>query len=159
MPDWTPEEIAELTRLWNQKDPVLSTSEIGRRMGISKNAAVAKAHRLNLEPRPSPIRRHGPRPDSQKFKMGRARQQPSAPRPKPKPVSIPDGAAKAPNLSRVEQYAALGVSNKRCSWPIGHPGDPDFRICTEMAVNTKPFCAEHCAVAYAGVPKTKTEAA
>ena len=31
--------------------------EIGRRMGISKNAVVGKAHRLNLPARPSPIRR------------------------------------------------------------------------------------------------------
>ena len=33
-----------------------STSEIGRRMGITKNAVVGKAHRLDLPARPSPIR-------------------------------------------------------------------------------------------------------
>lgn len=52
--DWTDEVIAQLKALWSEG---LSTAEIGRRMGISKNAVVGKAHRLSLPPRPSPIRR------------------------------------------------------------------------------------------------------
>ena len=39
-----------------------STAEIGRRLGVSKNAVVGKAHRLDLPARPSPIRREGERP-------------------------------------------------------------------------------------------------
>src|SRR5579863_10341666 len=51
---WNPERITQLTELWNQG---LSTAEIGRRLGISKNAVVGKAHRLLLTPRPSPLKR------------------------------------------------------------------------------------------------------
>lgn len=40
--DWTPASIATLRQLW---DDGLSTAEIGRRMGISKNAVIGKAHR------------------------------------------------------------------------------------------------------------------
>ncbi len=54
---WTDETINELTRLWAQG---LSTSEIGRRIGMSKNAVVGKAHRLGLIGRPSPIKRAAP---------------------------------------------------------------------------------------------------
>lgn len=54
---WTEETINELTRLWGQG---LSTSEIGRRIGMSKNAVVGKAHRLGLIARPSPIKRQAP---------------------------------------------------------------------------------------------------
>lgn len=54
---WTEETISELTRLWQQG---LSTSEIGRRIGMSKNAVVGKAHRLGLIARPSPIKRAAP---------------------------------------------------------------------------------------------------
>nr|CAX84191.1 conserved uncharacterized protein [uncultured bacterium] len=54
---WTEETISELTRLWAQG---LSTSEIGRRIGMSKNAVVGKAHRLGLIGRPSPIKRAAP---------------------------------------------------------------------------------------------------
>jgi GcrA cell cycle regulator len=50
---WTDELVAELTRLWTEG---LSTAEIGRRLGLTKNAVVGKAHRLALAPRPSPLK-------------------------------------------------------------------------------------------------------
>jgi GcrA cell cycle regulator len=49
-----------LRSLWARGD---SGSEIGRIMGISKNAVVGRAHRLRLPARPSPIRA-GQRQDS-----------------------------------------------------------------------------------------------
>ena len=51
---WTPELIESLQNLWNDG---LTTTEIGRRLGMSKNAVIGKAHRLGLNGRPSPIRR------------------------------------------------------------------------------------------------------
>ncbi len=53
---WTPERKAELRKLW---DDGLSTREIGRRMGITKNAAIGKAHRLGLKARPNRVRKRG----------------------------------------------------------------------------------------------------
>jgi GcrA cell cycle regulator len=50
---WTEERVAELGRLWAEG---LSTAEIGRRLGLTKNAVVGKAHRLALAPRPSPLK-------------------------------------------------------------------------------------------------------
>ena len=46
--------VTQLSSLWQQGH---STAEIGRRLGISKNAVVGKAHRLSLDPRPSPLKR------------------------------------------------------------------------------------------------------
>src|SRR5215469_7773297 len=54
--EWAEETILRLRALW---DEGLSTAEIGRRLGVSKNAVVGKAHRLDLPARPSPIRRDG----------------------------------------------------------------------------------------------------
>jgi len=51
---WTSDLTAQLAVLWTEG---LSTAEIGRRLGISKNAVVGKAHRLFLDPRPSPLKR------------------------------------------------------------------------------------------------------
>ncbi len=51
---WDDETIRVLRDLWAQG---LSTAEIGRRLSVSKNAIVGKAHRLELDARPSPIRR------------------------------------------------------------------------------------------------------
>jgi GcrA cell cycle regulator len=56
---WNEETIRHLRDLWAEGH---STAEIGRRLGVSKNAIVGKAHRLDLDARPSPIRREGPRP-------------------------------------------------------------------------------------------------
>ncbi len=50
---WTSELVEQLSALWKQG---LSTAEIGRKLGISKNAVVGKAHRLMLTPRPSPLK-------------------------------------------------------------------------------------------------------
>ena len=41
--------MQNLSRLWGEGH---STAEIGRRLGVSKNAVVGKAHRLALTPRP-----------------------------------------------------------------------------------------------------------
>lgn len=56
---WDDETIRQLRDLWAQG---LSTAEIGRRLGVSKNAIVGKAHRLDLNSRPSPIRRDVTKP-------------------------------------------------------------------------------------------------
>jgi GcrA cell cycle regulator len=57
---WTPELKESLRRLWSF--PSMSTAEIGRRLGVSKNSVVGQAHRLGLPARESPIGRTGPRP-------------------------------------------------------------------------------------------------
>jgi GcrA cell cycle regulator len=45
---WTTERVALLTELWEEG---LTTAEIGRRMGITKNAVIGKVHRIALTPR------------------------------------------------------------------------------------------------------------
>ena len=52
--DWTEDRIAILTQLWSEG---IATSEIGRRLGVTKNAVVGKVHRLGLPKRQSPIQR------------------------------------------------------------------------------------------------------
>ncbi len=46
--DWTSERVAALIALWGEAH---STSEIGRRLGITKNAVIGKVHRLGLPQR------------------------------------------------------------------------------------------------------------
>jgi GcrA cell cycle regulator len=54
---FSPEEIAQLRALW---DDGVSSKAIGRIMGRTKNSILGCAHRLKLEPRPSPIGVRGP---------------------------------------------------------------------------------------------------
>ena len=42
----------------------------------------------------------------------------------------------------------LIASMKGCKWPIGHPGDEDFYFCGKPVIPGKPYCGEHCLVAY-----------
>ena len=53
--DW-PNLDAQLAELWMEGH---STAEIGRRLGVSKNAVASRTHRIDLPGRPSPIRRDG----------------------------------------------------------------------------------------------------
>ncbi len=103
--DWTAERIEELTRHWESGLP---TAEIGRRMGITKNAVVGKVHRLGLTPR-------------------KVTQTVSAPVPPP---------------------PLMDFKGPVCHWPIGHPREPDFHFCGNVAMPGKPYCAEHAARAY-----------
>jgi GcrA cell cycle regulator len=160
--DWTEEAISTLRVLWAEG---LSTAEIGRRMGISKNAVVGKAHRLNLPARPSPIRRAPgqvaaprtprmtPRPAMPRpmpllpvqRPLGQAMfggGQPLASAPEPRSAPRPAQAAPAP------RSAPLRFGNSTCCWPIGEPGTPNFRFCTAAALAGKPYCEEHAALAY-----------
>src|SRR5690606_13352514 len=56
---WNDEKIQRLKKLWSEG---LTTGEIGKRLGVSKNAVVGKAHRLGLKGRPSPIKRQPNKP-------------------------------------------------------------------------------------------------
>ena len=55
---WTPDHDAELRRLF---EAGMVYSEIGKKLGVSKNAAIGRSRRLNLayrlDPKPSPAPR------------------------------------------------------------------------------------------------------
>jgi GcrA cell cycle regulator len=160
--DWTDEAIARLRALWLEGH---STAEIGRRMGISKNAVVGKAHRLQLSARPSPIRRdaQAPRP----VPAGRAATLPplraaapvAAPAPFVARVEVRPAPAAAPHPTAVVRPFPRTVAARSCCWPIGEPGTEDFRFCTAEAMAPKPYCAEHSALAYVRVRDRREDAA
>jgi GcrA cell cycle regulator len=153
--EWSDETILRLRELWAEGH---STAEIGRRMGISKNAVVGKAHRLNLPPRPSPIRRQD----------GEARARPPAPRrvsgptlpslEASAPAEPPPAARPAPVLRPVPVSRSSGRT-AACCWPIGEPGTSSFRFCDAEALGGKPYCAEHAQLAYVKVRDRREEAA
>ena len=50
-------------------------------------------------------------------------------------------------------------SNKKrgCEWPIGHPDEIDFHFCNKDRFEDKPYCINHCAVAYVLPEKEESE--
>lgn len=163
--DWTVEAIDRLRALWTEGH---STAEIGRRMGVSKNAVVGKAHRLQLPARPSPIRREAPlarpaatgrRPTLPPLRVAVA---PAPVAAAPAPVAPPrrEAAPPRPVLAAppvLRPFPRGGV--KTCCWPIGEPGTDGFRFCTAEAMSPKPYCAEHAALAYVRVKDRREDAA
>ncbi len=154
--DWNEEIIARLRALWAEGH---STAEIGRRMGISKNAVVGKAHRLQLTARPSPIRRGDEAPRR------------PAPARRPAPPSMPSEPPRPPSAVQVEERPAppplravvpstrSAARSTPCCWPIGEPGSPDFRFCDEPAIAGKPYCEAHAQLAYVKARDRREDAA
>ena len=54
-----------------------------------------------------------------------------------------------------EPINILSLNEKVCKWPIGEPGDDDFRFCGNRKENGSPYCAEHTRVAYQPLEKKK----
>ncbi len=46
------------------------------------------------------------------------------------------------------EISSLVPNMSGCKWPIGHPGDSDFYFCGKPVIPGKPYCGEHCLVAY-----------
>ncbi|GAB0115044.1 GcrA family cell cycle regulator [Acidisoma sp. C75] len=173
--EWNEAIIAELKSLWDQG---LSTAEIGRRLGISKNAVVGKAHRLDLAGRPSPIRR-AERPVGTAAPAARMTGPTLAPLPSAAvaaaeapaaetasaapavelPVARPAKAAPA-TARRLAAVAPSPVARvSACCWPMGEPGKPGFHFCDAAAVAGKPYCAEHAQLAYVKIRDRREDAA
>jgi len=141
---WNDETIARLRMLWDEGH---ATAEIARRMGITKNAVIGKAHRLDLPGRTSPILRNGPA-------------KPSIPRAKgptlpaigeSKPADAPATAAPTPWQSAAPLRTAVAtlaapvrrMSGEPCCWPLGEPGTRGFRYCDAATERGRPYCPEH----------------
>lgn len=138
---WTDELIEQLKALWAEG---LTTGEIGKRLGISKNAVVGKAHRLGLKGRPSPIKRDVAAAVAAPAAEGEAAPVAVAPKARPK--------AKAPDVKKIKSLVDLSANT--CRWPIGDPKEPNFHFCGGNAIPGKPYCLEHAAIAYVGSNRT-----
>ena len=164
--DWTDDVISRLKALWAEGH---STAEIGRRIGVSKNAVVGKAHRLSLDARPSPIRRGLPNdlpkapairrvsgPTLPAMEVTPPAPQPPTPPPAP-PVAAPPSEVRAPALRAITRPASRRLV--ACCWPIGEPGTRSFRFCDAESLPSKPYCATHAALAYVKVRDRREDAA
>jgi GcrA cell cycle regulator len=178
--EWNEEIISRLRDLWAEGH---STAEIGRRLGVSKNAIVGKAHRLDLPARPSPIRREGSEPlADRKAVQPRRVEGPTLPplassgapaeetapivvvvEPPPAPVP-PKIVAPRPVLvapPRPQPVAATRPYGRivTCCWPIGEPGTKAFRFCDDRSEPGKPYCEDHAKLAYVKVRDRREDAA
>ncbi|MEJ1974838.1 MAG: GcrA family cell cycle regulator [Acetobacteraceae bacterium] len=159
--DWSDETIVRLRAMWSEGH---STAEIGRRLGTSKNAVVGKAHRLDLPPRPSPIRRDGsetpPRPPRKRIVGSTLPPLHSVAPSTPSRPHAPPALAAPPPPPRV--LSASPRPSGRigdCCWPLGEPGTVTFHFCGCETEPGKPYCTEHAKIAYVRIRDRHEDAA
>ena len=152
----------------------LSTAEIGKRLGMSKNAIVGKLNRLGWNPKASgsaaapKVSAKKPTAKPEK-KAPKAKQAPAKPpkkaAPAPKVVDAPKPKEKLPKSStknlamhqRIIQHSLSmsGLKPNQCRWPIGDPDSEHFHFCGAPVFVGKPYCYEHCKQAYQFNPVKK----
>lgn len=136
-----PNLIVQLRDLWDEGH---SVAEIGRRLGVSKNSIAGKVHRLDLPPRPSPIK-HGITP-KQDTRIRVVKSLPALP-------SLYDAYAVAAAEIRAERQAefkprvvlthALPSMAKTCQWIDGHPHTRNYTFCGDATTHGSSYCAIH----------------
>ena len=150
-----------LKRLKAMADRGLSTSEIGKKLGMTKNAIVGKLNRMgwNSKSISTGFRKIAPaRKATPVKKPAPATKKPISKTPIKKiaPRAAPyvktRGASKKSLAAhqRIIQHS-LDLANLRpdqCRWPIGDPDSEKFHFCGKQAFVGKPYCYEHCLMAY-----------
>ena len=143
---WNEEKVAKLKELWGKGNTASQIAEIIG--GISRNAVIGKAHRLNL---------------SAKIKTRTATSNKSF-----------DTSNEASNLKskrgRKSKFKSLiiekdfepenpkqleGLDENSCKWPIGHPDEKNFYFCGRSSLKDFSYCKLHLLYAYQ--PKGKKE--
>ena len=149
--DWTEDGTARLRALWADGH---TTAEIGRRLCISKNAIIGKAHRLDLPPRPSPIHAKG---------SGKPCRPPM---PRACGPDLPSLGAVADSMPRMRvppptpakpavPAFVRPITRNPCCWPVGEPRTFGFRYCDAAAEPGKPYCPEHASLAYVAARRAR----
>ena len=147
---WDDNNVSKLRELWDQGLP---TAQIGKLIGFTKNAVVGKAHRIGLERRPSPIRRTAVKPDRKKARS------PIIPKLnfEVKKEEVKESLVHQQTFQPVVKNLFAKSVKRGCEWPEGHPDESDFKFCGKKRFEDKPYCIDHCAVAYVIPEKEESE--
>ena len=179
----------------------LSTSEIGKRLGMSKNAVVGKLNRLGWNAKAGASATAGAKKTPAKASVKSATKTPAKPAAKTKTTAKPTAkkvAEKAPAKKSGDKTTAKKPATKpatkdaaatkkeskssaktsaktlamhqriiqhslemanlkpnQCRWPIGDPDSENFHFCGKPVFTGKPYCYEHCRLAYQFTPPKK----
>ena len=145
---WTEEKVAKLKELWGKGNTASQIAEIIG--GISRNAVIGKAHRLNLSAKiktrtaiSNQNFENSIDENNVKIKKGR--------RNKFKSLII-EKDFEPENPKQLEE-----LDENSCKWPIGHPNEKTFYFCGRSSMKDFSYCKLHLLYAYQ--PKGKKEEA
>ncbi len=143
---WTHEKVAKLKELWGKGNTASQIAEIIG--GISRNAVIGKAHRLNLSAKikTRAAASNESFDNSQGNKNIKSR---TGRRSKFKSLIIEQNF-EPENPKNLEE-----LDDNSCKWPIGHPDEESFYFCGRSSLKDFSYCKLHLLYAYQ--PKGKKE--
>jgi GcrA cell cycle regulator len=142
---WTDEKVDKLKELWGKGNTASQVAEIIG--GMSRNAVIGKAHRLNLSAKVKPR-------TVENFKKQK----------------IGDGLNDSSKKTRKSRFKSLLIEKdfepenpkqleeldeNSCKWPSGHPNESSFYFCGRTSLKDFSYCKLH--LLYAFQPKGKKE--
>ena len=143
---WTDEKVNKLKELWGKGNTASQIAEIIG--GITRNAVIGKAHRLNLSAKiktraasSNETYNASTEKTNKLIKRGR--------RSKFKSLII-EKDFEPENPKQLEE-----LDENSCKWPIGHPNEKSFYFCGRVSLKDFSYCKLHLLYAYQ--PKGKKE--
>tara|TARA_Y100000816_G_scaffold9726_1_gene6256 strand:- start:9321 stop:9806 length:486 start_codon:yes stop_codon:yes gene_type:complete len=139
---WTDEKVAKLKELWGKGSTASQIAEILG--GVSRNAVIGKAHRLNLSGKiiakksSNNQKINKSNTNFKKVRRGRFKS------------IIIDKDFEPENPKQLEE-----LDDKSCKWPIGHPNEKNFYFCGRTSLKDFSYCKLH--LLYAFQPKNKKD--
>ena len=143
---WNEEKVEKLKELWGKGSTASQIAEIIG--GISRNAVIGKAHRLNLS---SKIKTrnvslsqnfdNSSEESSSKQRRGRKSKFQSL---------IIEKDFEPENPKKLEE-----LDESSCKWPVGHPEEQSFYFCGRSSLKDFSYCKLHLLYAYQ--PKGRKE--
>ena len=143
---WNEEKVNKLKELWGSGNTASQIAEIIG--GISRNAVIGKAHRLNLsskiKTRNASLNQNfdnNSEENNSKQKQGR--------KSKFKSLLI-EKDFEPENPKKLEE-----LDESSCKWPVGHPEEKSFYFCGRSSLKDFSYCKLHLLYAYQ--PKGRRE--
>ena len=147
---WNEEKVAKLKELWGKGNTASQIAEIIG--GISRNAVIGKAHRLNLSAKIKTRTATSNNNYESSLKNNNIVNKRGRGKSKKFKSLIIEKDFEPENPKQLEE-----LDESLCKWPVGHPNEKSFYFCGRSSLKDFSYCKLHLLYAYQ--PKGKKDEA